>query len=73
MQISYGDDPEQAMEIMVKSAFANGRVLQDPDKSMQVVANAKQRVARRFSWEASKAPWPLKRAAPTASSRCWTS
>jgi glycosyltransferase involved in cell wall biosynthesis/SAM-dependent methyltransferase len=30
------------------------RVLQDPEKLMQVVANAKQRVARRFSWETSK-------------------
>ena len=31
VQISYDDDPEQAMEIMVKSAFANARVLTDPE------------------------------------------
>jgi small-conductance mechanosensitive channel len=31
VQISYDDDPEQAMEIMVKSAFANARVLNDPE------------------------------------------
>ena len=31
VQISYDDDPEQAMEIMVKSAYANARVLNDPE------------------------------------------
>jgi small-conductance mechanosensitive channel len=31
VQISYDDDPEQAMEIMVNSAAANARVLKDPE------------------------------------------
>jgi small-conductance mechanosensitive channel len=30
VQISYEDDPEQAMEIMVQASFANTRVLKDP-------------------------------------------
>jgi len=31
VQISYGDDPEQAMQIMLQCAFASPRVLAEPE------------------------------------------
>jgi small-conductance mechanosensitive channel len=40
IQISYGDDPEQALEILLEAAKANPRVLADPAPTVRLMAFA---------------------------------
>lgn len=45
VQISYNDDPEQAMAIMAKAATASRRVLKDPEPAVRLMAFADNGIA----------------------------
>jgi small-conductance mechanosensitive channel len=45
VQISYEDDPEQAMAIMQEAAYANDRVLRIPEPAVRLMAFADSGIA----------------------------
>jgi small-conductance mechanosensitive channel len=45
VQVSYNDDPEQAMDIMLQAARVNSRVLENPAPAVQLVAFADSGIA----------------------------